>query len=238
LPDPYRCRCAPCPTETYQAAYDQPACIPWQRCNATAYETELPTNTTDRVCDACTVCDVEQGEVELYTCEAKVDRVCERCKAGHFNSRYGGARGGDATLLNSCKACQVCARYEYQHQECNATHNRLCASCPRATYLANSLAATEEDACAPHGEVCECSTHYESVAAGLYNARVCVLKVRCAFFGRSLHSRMPLDPTPARLKLLQTCDQWLSSRKFTFLTSSACELRPNTEGSVQCCHRV
>jgi hypothetical protein len=25
--------------------------------------------------------------------------------------------------------------------------------------------------------------------------------VRCAFFGRNLHSRMPLDPTPARLKL-------------------------------------
>jgi hypothetical protein len=24
--------------------------------------------------------------------------------------------------------------------------------------------------------------------------------VRCAFFGRNLHSRMPLDPTPARLK--------------------------------------
>jgi hypothetical protein len=26
------------------------------------------------------------------------------------------------------------------------------------------------------------------------------LMVRCAFFGRNLHSRMPLDPTPARLK--------------------------------------
>jgi hypothetical protein len=24
--------------------------------------------------------------------------------------------------------------------------------------------------------------------------------VRCAFFGRNLHSRMPLDPTPARFK--------------------------------------
>jgi fatty acid desaturase len=26
------------------------------------------------------------------------------------------------------------------------------------------------------------------------------LAVRCAFFGRNLHSRMPLVPTPARLK--------------------------------------
>jgi hypothetical protein len=58
--------------------------------------------------------------------------------------------------------------------------------------------------------------------------------VRCAFFGRNLHSRMPLDPMPARLtarlKLLHACDQWHSSRVSTFLTSSHCNLRPNTEG--------
>jgi hypothetical protein len=29
------------------------------------------------------------------------------------------------------------------------------------------------------------------------------------------------------------CDQWHSSRKFTFLTSSHCELRPNTEGAAE-----
>jgi hypothetical protein len=29
----------------------------------------------------------------------------------------------------------------------------------------------------------------------------------------------------------QTCDQWHSSRKFSFLTSSHCELRPTTEGT-------
>jgi leucyl-tRNA synthetase len=34
------------------------------------------------------------------------------------------------------------------------------------------------------------------------------LSVRCAFFGRNLHSRMPLVPTPLlRLKLLHACDQ-------------------------------
>ena len=32
--------------------------------------------------------------------------------------------------------------------------------------------------------------------------------VRCAFFDEKLHSRMPLDPTPARLKLLHACYQW------------------------------
>jgi hypothetical protein len=54
--------------------------------------------------------------------------------------------------------------------------------------------------------------------------------VRCAFSDGNLHSRMPLVPTPARLKLLQACDQWHSSRKFTPLTGSHCKLRPNTEG--------
>jgi hypothetical protein len=35
--------------------------------------------------------------------------------------------------------------------------------------------------------------------------------VRCAFSDRNLHSRMPLDPTPARLKLEHACDHCHSS---------------------------
>jgi ABC-type multidrug transport system fused ATPase/permease subunit len=31
------------------------------------------------------------------------------------------------------------------------------------------------------------------------------VKARCAFFGRNLHSRIPLDPTPARLKRADVC---------------------------------
>jgi sialate O-acetylesterase len=38
------------------------------------------------------------------------------------------------------------------------------------------------------------------------------------FFDRNLHTRVPLVPTPARLKLLHACDQWLSSWVFTPLT--------------------
>jgi hypothetical protein len=38
-------------------------------------------------------------------------------------------------------------------------------------------------------------------------------------------------PTPARLKLLQACDQWYSSRVSTLLTISHCKSRPNTEGT-------
>jgi hypothetical protein len=37
-------------------------------------------------------------------------------------------------------------------------------------------------------------------------------RARCLFSNRNLHSMMPLVPTPARLKLLQACDQYHSSR--------------------------
>jgi hypothetical protein len=51
-----------------------------------------------------------------------------------------------------------------------------------------------------------------------------------SFFPTDLHSRMPLVPKPARLKLVIACDQWHASRVSTFFTSSHCKLRPNTEG--------
>jgi hypothetical protein len=61
----------------------------------------------------------------------------------------------------------------------------------------------------------------------------CSSRVRCAFFGRTLHSRMPLVPTPLlRLKLLHACAQWHSSRKFTALTGWHCKLCPNTKGAT------
>jgi hypothetical protein len=41
---------------------------------------------------------------------------------------------------------------------------------------------------------------------------------------------MSLVPMPARLKLLQACDHWHSSRVFTPRTGWHCKLRPNTEG--------
>jgi hypothetical protein len=64
--------------------------------------------------------------------------------------------------------------------------------------------------------------------------------VRCTVFG-NLHSRMPLVPTPALLKLLQACDQWHfseSSRAFTSLTGLHCKLLPNTEGTGLSCGTV
>jgi hypothetical protein len=51
-------------------------------------------------------------------------------------------------------------------------------------------------------------------------------------FDSKFHSRMPLGPTPARLKLLKACDQWHSSRVFTPLTGWHRKFRPNTEGNV------
>jgi hypothetical protein len=51
------------------------------------------------------------------------------------------------------------------------------------------------------------------------------------FFERDLHSRLPLVPTPARLKHLHVRDQLHYSRVFTPLTGWYCKLRPNTEGT-------
>jgi hypothetical protein len=58
----------------------------------------------------------------------------------------------------------------------------------------------------------------------------CTLRV----FDGSLRSRMPLIPTPARLKLEHVCDQWHSSRVFTPLTCTGrhSKLRRNTAGTV------
>jgi hypothetical protein len=51
------------------------------------------------------------------------------------------------------------------------------------------------------------------------------------FFDRNPYSRMPLVPTPARLKLSHACDQYHSSRASTSYRYH-CNPRPNTEGMI------
>jgi hypothetical protein len=52
--------------------------------------------------------------------------------------------------------------------------------------------------------------------------------VRCAFFDGNLRLRMPVVPTPARLKVDHACDQWHSTRVFTHLTGWRRRPFPNT----------
>jgi hypothetical protein len=49
----------------------------------------------------------------------------------------------------------------------------------------------------------------DSMGCVAYNGKIVIVGgfVRCAFSDRNLHSRMPLDPTHVRLKLLPACDQ-------------------------------
>ena len=63
------------------------------------------------------------------------------------------------------------------------------------------------------------------VRCAFYNEFCCVRAsniglwlVRRAFSNAMLHLRMPLDPTPVRLKRCHACDQWHSSWVFTPLT--------------------
>jgi hypothetical protein len=104
----------------------------------------------------------------------------------------------------------------------------------------------------PAGQAtCVCDTGSNGELCN-YGATGCNAFVRCAFFDRNLHSRMPLVLRLLRLKLEQTCDdisvvtefmvdaaplearavcdQWHSSRGFTPLTGCHCKLRLNTEG--------
>jgi hypothetical protein len=53
---------------------------------------------------------------------------------------------------------------------------------------------------------------------------------RCAFSDKTLHSRMPLDPTHVRLTLLHACAQWHSSREVHCSYRCHHKLCPNTEG--------
>jgi hypothetical protein len=57
--------------------------------------------------------------------------------------------------------------------------------------------------------------------------------MRGALFSTEIYTRgCHLFPRLLHLKLLHACDQCHSSRVSTFLTSSHCKLRPNTEGAV------
>jgi hypothetical protein len=64
------------------------------------------------------------------------------------------------------------------------------------------------------------------------NQAISTWPVRCAFSDIILRSRMPLDPTPARLKLLHACDQWHSSRESTLSYRCRHKSCRNTEGQI------
>jgi hypothetical protein len=72
-----------------------------------------------------------------------------------------------------------------------------------------------------HPQCRQCLCQARGVRATATDADGCSVghlqAARCAFFDRTLHSRMPLVPTPARLKRCHACDQWHSSRVSTIL---------------------
>jgi hypothetical protein len=82
-----------------------------------------------------------------------------------------------------------------------------------------------------------CSSLSSSHASLATMSRYGLTNVWCSFFGRNLHSRMPLYFTPLlRLKLLHACDQWHSSLVLECslpLTSWHCKFNPNTEGTTR-----
>jgi hypothetical protein len=68
---------------------------------------------------------------------------------------------------------------------------------------------------------------------GSHTCCVRVISAMAEFMVRVLHSRMILDRTPDRLKLLHARGRWPSSRVTTTSYCCHCTLHPNTEGSSQ-----
>jgi hypothetical protein len=57
------------------------------------------------------------------------------------------------------------------------------------------------------------------------------LPVRSSGFDRNLYARVPLVPTPARLKFLQACDQWHASRVSAAFLPFIPQILPKHEGT-------
>jgi hypothetical protein len=91
----------------------------------------------------------------------------------------------------------------------------------KATKIANDPKKLEADAamvrCSPFGRVMLLSPFDRSYVALAFRQKLCCSRLSAEAmllspFDRILYSRMPLVPTPARLKLLHACEQCHSSR--------------------------
>jgi hypothetical protein len=157
------------------------------------------------------------GRVDAYTAISSLQDVAAKLKL----TKAGRDRGEDARYLGRPSSSSfTCSNHELCHHEIEermhgtwgGRHHR-----PLPALTMNSV-----------------TTLQDHRGAAVIDGIVTILErsVRCAFVDRNLHSRMPLDPTHVRLKLLHPCDQWHSSRVSTRLTGWHCKLRRNTEGAT------
>jgi hypothetical protein len=85
-------------------------------------------------------------------------------------------------------------------------------SAAAADDLANKALAAQVVATSAASTAKEGASKAKEAMTNAVAALTLLQNVRCAFFDRNLHSRIPMVPTPARLKLLHACDQCHSSR--------------------------
>jgi hypothetical protein len=113
------------------------------------------------------------------------------------------------------------ARYWRSNPSDESLHGSSCCADRSANGCAHILAAWQRTRCTR-------DAHLDPPSNGC----VCPNNgcVRCSFFVRILHTRMPLDPTHVRLKLIHACDQWHSSRESTASYRYYHKLCRNTEG--------
>jgi hypothetical protein len=98
---------------------------------------------------------------------------------------------------------------QYAEYTCHPILSRVSTTLlPFASYC-NSCGVTEVGAAALDVNKARTDTGASPLYTAARNGKVEVLRVRCTFFDRNPHARMPLVPTPLlRLKLDHACDQW------------------------------
>jgi TNFR/NGFR cysteine-rich region len=158
-------------------------------CSASTYQTTDCNTTTNRVCSPCPpnffcpggtsllTCQAEcvPGYYETRACTSTLIGVCSICPPGYACSGgkqivscfkgYNFSTGGQS----SCYTClDVCGSGTYQTTDCNTTTNRVCLSCPPASYC---LGGTSISACT---SACGAGT-YETTACTPTSNRVCTV---------------------------------------------------------------
>lgn len=123
--------CAPCNGITrFQDEVDEPQCkavTPLAACLAAdRFQLAAPTPTSDRVCQARSVCDPDSGTFIAVPGTDTSDRVCAAlmlCGDGSFQ-----AQAPTLTSNRLCAPCSNCSSPATVLRPCNATHDTVCAS--------------------------------------------------------------------------------------------------------------
>eukprot|EP00039_Didymoeca_costata_P016523 m.298073 g.298073 ORF g.298073 m.298073 type:complete len:1082 (-) comp16407_c0_seq13:503-3748(-) len=138
--------CETCPNGQFQpnnTTKDQ-SCETWsQECSSDAFEFQIATGSTDRVCQNTTTC--KSYEYEETEPTVSSDRVCSLCS----DRRSAYKPGFD----EPCLPVSNCSVGQYMRIEATVSTDRICSYCPRGTF--QNAKAHSYSQCKPYTRSCE-----------------------------------------------------------------------------------